>query len=124
VPDLDRAIDSFGLLLESLGYTLFQTWSTGRSWRLGTTYLVFEQSPALTAHDHDRCRPGLNHLAFHIVGNDTAEALVSESHQHGWTLMFPGQHPNAIRGQSYTAYLENTEGFQIELVAPNPSGTT
>ncbi len=37
VPDLDRAVASFGWLLEALGYTPFQSWSNGRSWRLGAT---------------------------------------------------------------------------------------
>jgi hypothetical protein len=62
VPDLHRALASLGWLLEALGYTLFQCWDGGRSWRLGPTYLVIEQSPDLSAEQHDR-RPGLNHLA-------------------------------------------------------------
>ncbi|MFJ4961230.1 VOC family protein [Streptomyces sp. NPDC088729] len=120
VPDLDRAVASFGWLLETLGYTLFQSWGNGRSWRLGATYLVFEQSPALTGDEHDRCRPGLNHLAFHIDGHDTVDALVSQAQQHGWSLMFPGRHPDS-NGENYAAYLENTDGFEVELVAVNPS---
>lgn len=120
VPDLNHAAASFGWLLEALGYTPFQSWSNGRSWRLGATYLVFEQSPDLIAGQHDRCRPGLNHLAFHIEGNDTVDALVSGALQHGWSLMFPDRHPNAS-GTNYAAYLENTDGFEVELVAINPS---
>ncbi|GHF76742.1 hypothetical protein GCM10018790_63540 [Kitasatospora xanthocidica] len=121
VPDLDRATASFGWLLEALGYTLFQSWSDGRSWRLGSTYLVFEQSRALTADRHDRCRPGLNHLAFHIDGPDTVEALVSEALQHGWCLMFPDRHPHASGEHVYAAYLENDDGFEVELVAISAS---
>ncbi|MEV7188188.1 VOC family protein [Kitasatospora sp. NPDC093102] len=117
VPDLDRAVVSFGWLLEALGYTRFQSWNNGQSWRLGTTYLVFEQSPALIADQHDRCRPGLNHLAFHVEGHRTVEALVSEAARHGWTLMFPDRHPHAGGEQTYAAYLENTDGFEVELVA-------
>ncbi|MGW3151498.1 VOC family protein [Streptomyces sp. NPDC001177] len=120
VPHLDRAVASFGWRLETLGYTLFQSWSNGHSWRLGTTYLVFEQSPALTASRHDRCRPGLNHLVFHIAGPDLVEALVSEAPQHGWSLMFPDQHPHAGGDQTYAVYLENADGFEVELVAVNP----
>jgi hypothetical protein len=65
VPDLGRAIASIGWLLEALGYEKFQDWDDGRSWRFGGTYIVVEQSPALTDSIHDRQRPGLNHLAFH-----------------------------------------------------------
>lgn len=77
VPDLDRAALSFGWLLGALGYTPFQDWEHGRSWRLGATYLVVERSPALTADRHERCRPGLNHLAFHVASRDAVEALVA-----------------------------------------------
>ncbi|MEO3876686.1 VOC family protein [Nonomuraea sp. B12E4] len=73
VPDLRRAVAGWQWLLEALGYTLFQDWSDGRSWRLGATYLVLEQSPALSADRHDRCRPGLNHLAFHVADRDGFE---------------------------------------------------
>jgi len=67
VPNLDRADATWGWLLGELGYELFQDWPGGRSWRLGPTYIVLEQSPARTASRHDRCRPGLNHLAFHVA---------------------------------------------------------
>jgi catechol 2,3-dioxygenase-like lactoylglutathione lyase family enzyme len=117
VPDLDRAAASFGWLLESLGYTLFQDWDKGRSWRLGDTYLVFERSPALTADEHDRCRPGLNHLAFHVADAETVEALVEEAPEHGWSLLFPDRHPHAGGEQHYAAYLVDTDGFEVELVA-------
>ncbi|WP_225802723.1 VOC family protein [Streptomyces sp. NK15101] len=121
VPDLERAVVSFGWLLEALGYTLFQSWNNGRSWRLAATYLVIEQSPALTADRHDRCRPGLNHLAFHVEDHHTVETLASEAPRHGWSLMFPDRHPHAGGAQTYAAYLENTDGFEVELVAINPS---
>ncbi|MEU9305779.1 VOC family protein [Streptomyces sp. NPDC048269] len=120
VPDLDRAVVSFGWLLETLGYTPFQSWSNGRSWRLGATYLVFEQSPALTADEHDRQRPGLNHLAFHIEDHHTMESLVAEAPGHGWSLMFPDRHPHAGGARTYAAYLENTDGFEVELVVMDP----
>jgi catechol 2,3-dioxygenase-like lactoylglutathione lyase family enzyme len=117
VPDLDRAVATFGWLLTALGYTLFQSWDDGRGWRLGDTYLVFERSPALTADRHERCRPGLNHLAFHVADRDTVESLASQAAEHGWRLMFPDRHPHAGGEQHYAAYLENVDGFEVELVA-------
>ncbi|MFB6834411.1 MULTISPECIES: VOC family protein [Streptomyces] len=120
VPDLERAAASFGWLLEALGHTPFQSWSDGRSWRLGATYLVVEQSPALTAGEHDRCRPGLNHLAFHVADPEAVDALVAEAPHHGWSLMFPDRHPHAGGAQHYAAYLENVDGFEVELVAVTP----
>ena len=120
VPDLERAAASFGWLLEALGHTPFQSWSDGRSWRLGATYLVVEQSPALTAGEHDRCRPGLNHLAFHVADPEAMDALVAEAPHHGWSLMFPDRHPHAGGAQHHAAYLENVDGFEVELVAVTP----
>jgi len=117
VPDLDRAVDSLGWLLVELGYEPFQSWSKGRSWRLGPTYLVVEQSPAMTGRRHDRCAPGLNHLAFHIGGEAEVDRLVSTGTDHGWTLMFPDRHPFAGGDDHYAAYLENQDGFEVELVA-------
>ncbi|MFB7578683.1 VOC family protein [Streptomyces hydrogenans] len=120
VPDLERAAASFGWLLEALGHTPFQSWSDGRSWRLGATYLVVEQSPALTAGEHDRCRPGLNHLAFHVADPEAMDALVAEAPRHGWSLMFPDRHPHAGGARHHAAYLENADGFEVELVAVTP----
>lgn len=37
----------------------------------------------------------------------------------GWTLMFADRHPHAGGGgeDHYAAYLENRDGFEVELVA-------
>ncbi|MEU4572402.1 VOC family protein [Nonomuraea sp. ATR24] len=117
VPDLHRARTSWQWLLESLGYVAFQSWADGRSWRLGATYIVLEQSPALTADHHDRSRPGLNHLAFHAGPRPRLDALVERAPSHGWTLMYADRHPYAGGRQHYAAYLENEDGFEVELVA-------
>ncbi|MGN9836818.1 VOC family protein [Nonomuraea sp. H19] len=117
VPDLQRAIGGWQWLLDALGYTVFQDWSDGRSWRLGVTYLVLEQSPALSADRHDRCRPGLNHLAFHVGSRAQVDALVEQAPAYGWTLMFPDRHPHAGGERHYAAYLEDKDGFEVELVA-------
>lgn len=117
VPDLHRAVAGWGRLPETLGYTVFQNWPAGRSWQLGATYIVVEQSPDLSARQHERRRPGLNHLAFHIEGTDVVDTLVAEASQHGWTLLFPERHPHAGGPDHYAAYLEDADGFEVELVA-------
>jgi catechol 2,3-dioxygenase-like lactoylglutathione lyase family enzyme len=119
VPDLDRADTSFSWLLETLGYAEYQRWDAGRSWRLGATYIVIERSPAMTADRHDRLRPGLNHLAFHVRNAPTVDALAHEATDHGWRLMFPDSHPYAGGREHYAAYLETDDGFEVELVAPS-----
>ncbi len=116
-PDVDRSTPSWSWLLESLGYRLFQTWEFGRSWRLGETYIVIEQSPALSEQHHDRLRPGLNHLAFHAGNPAQCEELVAQSLAHGWTLLFQESHPHAGGPDHYAGFLTDQFGFEVELVA-------
>lgn len=116
VPDLARAKSSFGWLLGELGYAAYQDWPDGKSWRKGATYVVVEASPARTAAEHDRCRPGLNHLAFHISNRAALDRLVAEAPAHGWSLLFADRHPYAGGERHAAGYLENEDGFEVELV--------
>jgi catechol 2,3-dioxygenase-like lactoylglutathione lyase family enzyme len=118
VPDLERAAGSWGWLLTALGYQLYQDWPGGRSWRAGPTYIVIEQSPDLAPGGHERCRPGLNHLAFHLGSREQADELAATGPGRGWALMFADRHPHAGGEQHYATYLENEDGFEVELVAP------
>lgn len=117
VPDLSRAERSWGWLLTGLGYAPHQRWDGGRSWRLGATYVVVEQSPALAADEHDRTLPGLNHLAFDGGSRSDVDALVAAAGEHGWALLFGDRHPFAGGPDHYAAYLEDADGFEVELVA-------
>ncbi len=116
--DLGRAAGPWGWLLERLGYEQYQSWADGRSWRAGETYIVLEQSPALRPGEpYDRMRPGLNHLAFHVPSRADLDALAGAAPEHGWTLMFPDRHPYAGGPGHCAGYLENGDGFEVELVA-------
>jgi catechol 2,3-dioxygenase-like lactoylglutathione lyase family enzyme len=120
VPDLPRAAREWGWLLGRLGCHPYQSWDHGRSWRLGTTYLVIEQSPAMSAAEHDRLRPGLNHLAFHAGPPKRVDVLAAEAPAHGWTHLFADCYPHADGPEHYAAYLASTDGFEVELVASEP----
>ncbi|MDQ0959373.1 catechol 2,3-dioxygenase-like lactoylglutathione lyase family enzyme [Streptomyces sp. B4I13] len=124
VPDLPRASREWGWLLGGLGYEPYQDWDWGRSWRHGPTYLVVEQSPAMRddGGGHDRLRPGLNHLAFHAASRSELDALVARAPAHGWTPLFAERYPHAGGPEHYAAYLENSDGFEVELVVPSPAG--
>ena len=117
VSDLEAAIATWGWLLSQLGYALDQEWSHGRSWRLGDTYIVIERSPALSAGDHDRLRPGLNHLAFHAGTTADVDRLTTAALDNGWRLLFADAHPFAGGDGHHAAYLENADGFEVELCA-------
>ncbi|PZW01757.1 Catechol 2,3-dioxygenase [Micromonospora phaseoli] len=117
VPDLSAAMRGWGWLLDQLGWTPFQEWPAGRSWRLGPTYLVLEESPALSGRRHDRLAPGLNHLAFHCGPPAAVDRLVAQASGYGWELLFPDRHPHAGGPDTYAAYLVDGQGYEVELVA-------
>jgi len=94
VPDLDRAVAEWDWLLAALGYGVHQRWEAGRSWRLGPT-----------------------HLAFHGGERTAVDALVAACPGHGWRPMFADRHPWAGGPDHYAGYLENSSGFEVELVA-------
>ena len=120
VPDLAGAAGPWGWLLGELGWSEFQSWPGGRSWRYDDLYLVLEQSPALTGDLHDRLAPGLNHLAFTAGGRAEVDRLTSAAQEHGWSLLFPERHPHAGGPQSYAAYLEDNWGYEVEIQSSPP----
>lgn len=117
VPDLTRARTSWGWLLTELGYTEFRRWPAGCSWAFGPTYIVLEQSPALTASEHDRCRPGLNHLAFHAGDSEQVDDLMQRAGKFGWEPLFEGDYPYAGGPENYAGFLVDRDGYEVELVA-------
>jgi probable phosphoglycerate mutase len=117
VDDLETAEASLGWLFVALGYELSRTWPDGRSWQRGETYIVVESGPDVKREPHDRRRPGLNHLAFSVGTEREVDELVVAAEQRGWSLMFGDRHPYAGGPNHYAAYLENADGFEVELVA-------
>jgi len=121
VPDLDRTARSWGWLLGELGYEPFQRWEAGVSFRLGPTYIVLERSPDLLGGPYERCRPGVNHLAFHAGTRDRVDAIVTAGPEHGWRLLFTNRHPYAGGPDHYAAYLADGDGYEVELAATPPT---
>jgi probable phosphoglycerate mutase len=117
VRDLDAARQSLGWLLERLGFTEKDSWAHGVSYAGEGFYLVLEAGPDVAAAPHERRRPGLNHLAFNAGTRSEVDLLARRAASHGWTLLFPERHPFAGGADHYAAYLENADGFEVELVA-------
>jgi RimJ/RimL family protein N-acetyltransferase/catechol 2,3-dioxygenase-like lactoylglutathione lyase family enzyme len=117
VADLPSAERSLGWLFTELGWQEYQRWPRGVSWRYGNSYVVVEDSPDRTGDRHDRNRPGLNHLAVHIRDRAELDRITAAAPAHGWRLMFADRHPYAGGPDHLAAYLENDEGFEVELVA-------
>ncbi|MCB5274529.1 hypothetical protein BJG92_02065 [Arthrobacter sp. SO5] len=117
VPQLGRARAEWGWLLTRLGYQLYQDWPDGCSWRRGPTYIVVEESPALSSRVHQRTAPGLNHLAFSAGSRQHVAELAADAAAHGWTELFPESYPHAGGPDHFAAYLVNSDGFEAELIA-------
>ena len=118
VPDLERAAPSWRWLLGKLGYLIDRDFETMLLFRhQGGFALVLEQSADMVPGMlYSRMRPGLNHVAFSLTSAALLERIVEEAADHGWTA-FPGdRHP--IVGGANVAYLEDRDGFEVELVAP------
>jgi hypothetical protein len=59
----------------------------------------------------------LNHLALHAGERQELDAIVAHASGYGWRLLFADRHPFAGGPNHYAAYLENEDGFEVELVA-------
>ncbi len=117
VADLELARSFWPWWLGELGWSPFQDWPQGFSWRHEESYLVFVQStrPGETFH---RCRPGLNHLAFHADSPAQLERLTTAIQQRGWTLLYPERHPHAGGPDQLSLFFEGPERLKIELTRP------
>jgi catechol 2,3-dioxygenase-like lactoylglutathione lyase family enzyme len=81
--------------------------------------VAMEQSPDMVPGMlYSRMRPGLNHLAFNLEREGALPAILADAAAHGWSALPPDRHPIA-RG-SQVAYLEDRDGFEVELVDPSP----
>jgi hypothetical protein len=45
------------------------------------------------------------------------DSLVARAPSRGWRLLFPDKHPHAGGPDHYAAYLADSDGFEVELVA-------
>jgi catechol 2,3-dioxygenase-like lactoylglutathione lyase family enzyme len=118
VPDLDRAEQSWSWLLGELGYVADRSLERVVLFRHDSGFTVaLEQSPDMVPGMlYSRLRPGLNHLAFMLATPSALAAIVDQAADHGWSMLPSDRHP--IAGGARVAYLEDRDGFEVELVAP------
>ena len=123
VPDLDHAEDSWSWLLGELGYDLDSSVGPVLLFRHpGGFSVALEQSPDMVPGMlYSRFRPGLNHLAFRVDAGTALAEIVRDAPDHGWSEMKTGdQHP--IAGGADVVYLEDRDGFEVELVTAPSQG--
>jgi len=119
ISDLKRTSDFWGWFLGELGYSTFQKWDGGQSWKLGDTYLVFVQTEKRFLGDpYHRCHVGLNHLAFHAESRQQVDEMTEKLKGRGVTLLYTDRHPFAGGENHYAVYFEDPDRIKVELVAP------
>jgi catechol 2,3-dioxygenase-like lactoylglutathione lyase family enzyme len=116
VPDLERAQRSWGWLLGELGYAPDPSLGPLLLFRHPDGFAVaLEQSPDMVPGMlYSRLRPGLNHLAF-SAPDGAFDRLIGGAGDHGWLELPFDHHP--IAGGARVAYLEDRDGFEVEVVA-------
>jgi catechol 2,3-dioxygenase-like lactoylglutathione lyase family enzyme len=117
VPERARAEESWSWLLGRLGYQRDLGVEPVALFRHPTGFSVaLEQSSDMVPGMlYSRFRPGLNHLAFEVGDDSELADLVAEAPAHGWVPMAnDGAH--AISGGAEVVYLEDRDGFEVELV--------
>lgn len=116
--NLEQARGSWEWVLTQLGFSSYQQWQGGQSWQARDgSYIVLEQSPHVSGAQ-ERTSAGLNHLALICPSTHKLDSLREQAAGHGWSELFAQRYPHAGGPEHYALYLENTEGFELEIVAP------
>jgi catechol 2,3-dioxygenase-like lactoylglutathione lyase family enzyme len=117
VPDLGRAEESWSWLLGQLDYQRDPAVAHVALFRhpAGFSVALEQSSDMVPGMLYSRFRPGLNHLAFRLDGDLTLADLVAEAPNHGWSPISTGG-VHSIAGGADVAYLEDRDGFEVELV--------
>ena len=118
VPDLGRSEPVWRWLLGELGYRFDRSVERVLVFRHPSGFAVaLEQSPDMVPGMlYSRLRPGVNHIAFLLESEAALDDIVVKASDHGWSLLPADRHP--IAGGARVAYLEDADGFEVELVVP------
>ncbi|TVQ84574.1 MAG: hypothetical protein EA357_02840 [Micavibrio sp.] len=120
VSELEKSAAFWGALLEEeFGYTPYQQWQDGRSWKKDGHYIVFVQTREKYSEDgYHRCRTGLNHLAFQAGSRAQIDALREKLVRRGVTLLYDDRFPHAGGAEHYALYCEDPDRIKVEIIAP------
>lgn len=117
VSNLKKSIKFWKVLLESLNYVQFQKWSTGISWKLDNSYIVFVQTTEkYLSNSYNRCNTGLNHLAFHIDSKKFIDEMAEKLQIYGIDLLYNDKFRKSNSEEPYSIFFEDPDRIKVELV--------
>jgi len=67
---------------------------------------------------YNRCRVGLNHLAFHATSRDQVDELTLKVRDKGMEVLYQDRHPYAGGKGYYALFFEDPDRIKVEVVAP------
>lgn len=118
VIDLKKSMAFWGWLLKELGYTEYQRWDMGVSYKLGHTYIVLVQvEERYMDIAYHRCGPGLNHLAFNGESRDFVDEMTVMLRSKGVKVLYEDRHPYAAGEDYYAVFFEDPDRMKVEIVA-------
>lgn len=119
VSNLEKSGEFWSWLLAELGYEQYQKWELGISWKYQETYLVFVQTEERYLDvPYNRCRVGLNHLAFHARSREHVDEITVILKEKGINILYLDKHPYAGGPEYYAVFFEDPDRIKVELVAP------
>lgn len=118
VSNLGKSAAFWGPFLDMLGYSEYQRWPEGISFKRGSTYLVFVQTKKRHFNvPFHRCRTGLNHLAFSAESPEQVDTITEWVKGKGLRILYEDRHPHAGGPENYALYLEDPDRIKVEVVA-------
>jgi len=118
VKDLKVSRKFWGWILGKMGYSEYQNWEQGISYILDDTYIVFVQAEEKFLDIlYHRCRPGLNHLAFHGGTREFVDDITKELKAKRVKILYEDRHPYAGGKDYYAVYFEDPDRMKVETTA-------
>ncbi len=116
VSDLEKTKAFWGWLLEQLGYSVYQSWESGISYKHGATYLVFVQvEDRFQTPSYHRARVGLNHLAFYAPSESFIDNITQALVARGVPILYADRHPYAGGPDYYAVFFEDPDRIKVEI---------
>jgi catechol 2,3-dioxygenase-like lactoylglutathione lyase family enzyme len=107
------------LLIKELDYEMYQDWTTGISYKIQNTYIVFVQTEKEHLQPAYHCKQTvLNHLAFHGSYRKMVDELTIKLKEKQIPILYKDKHPYAGGQNYYAVFFEDPDRIKVEIVAP------
>lgn len=118
VKNLKQSKEFWGWLLNELGYTHYQEWNAGISYKLDATYIdIVQVEDNYSMPDYHRKHIGLNHLAFHGESKAFVDEITEKLKEKNVPILYLDKHPYAGGPDYYAVFFEDPNRIKVEICA-------